>query len=75
MGTLIPTGPALTAMSSGNVEKVAGDLVVAYSTTVLGLLIGGVSFALTHARRRWYAQDLCDIKYVYECPIGAESRS
>ena len=73
MGTLIPMGPALIAMSSGDVEKMAGDLVVAFSTTVLGLLIGGLSFALAQARRRWYAQDLCDIEYVYQCMHGREA--
>ena len=67
MGTLIPMGPSLIALTSGDLDAMAADLVVAFSTTVLGLLIGGVCLGLSHLRRRWYAQDLCDMEYVYQC--------
>ncbi len=67
MGTLIPMGPALIGLSTGNVQQMAANLVVAFSTTVLGLLVGGVCYAMSLARRRWYLQDLSDIEYVYRC--------
>lgn len=64
MGTLIPLGPALMGLSAGNIEALATNLVVAFSTTVLGLLIGGIAYGVMLVKRRWYLQDLSDMEYV-----------
>jgi len=56
MGTLIPLGPGLTALSSGNIDILATALTVAFDTTVLGLLIGLVAYIIGRIRRRWYEQ-------------------
>ncbi|MDD4788949.1 MAG: MotA/TolQ/ExbB proton channel family protein, partial [Pirellulales bacterium] len=40
-GTLIPLGPALMALSEGDLSSLSAQLVVAFSTTVVGLLVGG----------------------------------
>ncbi|MCC6600936.1 MAG: MotA/TolQ/ExbB proton channel family protein [Crocinitomicaceae bacterium] len=66
MGALIPLGPALIALSSGNINELAEQMTVAFTTTVVGLLIGGISYIITQVRKKWYAQDISDIKYVYE---------
>ena len=51
MGTLIPLSPALTGLAQGNVSRLSENLRVAFSVTVLGLLIGAVAFgALARAR-------------------------
>jgi len=63
-GTLIPLGPALLALSTGDVGALSSKLVVAFTTTVLGLLVGGLCFAMHSVRRRWYMQDLNDIGFV-----------
>ena len=49
-GTLIPLGPGLMALSQGNLGELSAQLVVAFSTTVVGLLIGGVSYLIAMAR-------------------------
>lgn len=54
MGTLIPLGPGLTALGSGNIDILATALTVAFDTTVVGLLIGLVAYAIGRVRRRWY---------------------
>ncbi|MDD3620825.1 MAG: MotA/TolQ/ExbB proton channel family protein [Methanofollis sp.] len=64
MGTLIPLGPALMGLSAGNIEALASNLVVAFSTTILGLLVGGIAYAVMLVKRRWYLQDLSDMEYV-----------
>ncbi len=64
MGTLIPLGPALMGLSSGNIEALASNLVIAFSTTVLGLFAGGIAYAVMLTKRRWYLQDLSDMEYV-----------
>lgn len=63
-GTLIPLGPALVALSSGDVATLSSKLVVAFSTTVVGLFIGGVSFAIYSIRRSWYMKELSDIEFI-----------
>ena len=65
-GTLIPLGPALLALSQGKFEQLAYRLIVAFTTTVLGLLIGGGCYAIYSVRRTWYTQDLNDIQFVME---------
>ena len=64
MGTLIPLGPALIAMSGGNIAALTQNLVVAFTTTVVGLLIAGVSYVIYTIRQRWYAQDLNDLEFI-----------
>lgn len=72
MGTLIPLGPALIGLSAGDLETMAGNLVVAFSTTVVGLLIGGVCFTMALVRRQWYSRDASDIEYVYQHLVAGQ---
>jgi biopolymer transport protein ExbB/TolQ len=64
MGTLIPLSPALEGLANGNVKLLSENLRVAFSVTVLGLLIGAIAFAVALVRDRLYAQDLSDLEYV-----------
>jgi biopolymer transport protein ExbB/TolQ len=66
MGTLIPISPALVALARGDVESLSSNLVVAFSTTVIGLLIGGLAYLVSVVRDRRYTQDVSDIEYVLE---------
>jgi biopolymer transport protein ExbB/TolQ len=64
MGTLIPLSPALTGLAAGNTAQLSHDLRVAFSVTVVGLLIGAVAFGLSLSRDRMYSQDLSDLQYL-----------
>jgi biopolymer transport protein ExbB/TolQ len=64
MGTLIPLSPALTGLASGNTTQLSDDLRIAFSITVVGLLVGAVAFAISLNRDRMYSQDLSDLQYV-----------
>ena len=64
MGTLIPLSPALTGLASGNTAALSQNLRVAFSVTVVGLMIGAVAFGLSLSRDRLYGQDLSDLQYV-----------
>jgi len=66
MGTLIPMGPALVGLARGDVATLAENLQVAFSTTVLGLLIGGVGFLIMQARQQWLAEDANTLHYIYQ---------
>ena len=58
MGTLIPLGPGLSALNSGNIDILATALTVAFDTTVLGLLVGLVAYILGRLRRRCFLSRL-----------------
>jgi biopolymer transport protein ExbB/TolQ len=75
MGTLIPLGPALLGLSAGDIEQLANNLVIAFTSTVVGLLIGTVSLTVASVRQRWYSQDLDDMEYMAELSIAKEGDS
>ena len=75
MGTLIPLGPALTGLATGNIKALAGNLVVAFTTTVVGILVGGCAFAMSLVRKNWYNQDLSDIEFLCQKATGQESHN
>ena len=64
MGTLIPLGPALTGLASGDMRLLSGNLVVAFTATVIGVLIGCVAYTMNTVRRNWYDQDMSDLEHV-----------
>ena len=64
MGTLIPLAPALAALAAGDVAELSLDLRIAFSVTILGLLIGAGAFGISLVRDRLYSQDLSDLEYV-----------
>ncbi|MEM3761837.1 MAG: MotA/TolQ/ExbB proton channel family protein [Archaeoglobaceae archaeon] len=64
MGTLIPLGPAMIALSQGNIHELATNLITAFATTVLGLIVGGIGYTVFMVRKRWYLEDLSDMEYI-----------
>ncbi|MDD5349642.1 MAG: MotA/TolQ/ExbB proton channel family protein [Chthoniobacteraceae bacterium] len=66
MGTLIPLGPALNGLASGNVAALSSNLVVAFTTTVIGVFIGCAAFTMHLIRRNWYERDLSDLEYILQ---------
>ena len=65
MGTLIPLGPGLSALGSGELSILTTAMSVAFDTTVLGLLVGIVGFMLGRLRRRWYDNVLTQMEQVH----------
>ncbi|MHC1631227.1 MAG: MotA/TolQ/ExbB proton channel family protein [Methanotrichaceae archaeon] len=70
MGTLIPMGPALISLTQGDIKQMADNLVIAFSTTVIGLAVGGICYGTYVIRSRWYRQDLSDLEYAVEIMRG-----
>jgi biopolymer transport protein ExbB/TolQ len=64
MGTLIPLSPALAGLAAGDVQELSENLRVAFSVTVIGLLIGAIAFGISLVRDRLYGQDLSDLEFV-----------
>jgi len=63
LGTLIPFGPALAGLSSGDIQELSANLVTAFATTVVGLLCGCAAYGLGLVRRSWYARDFDDLEF------------
>lgn len=64
MGTLIPLGPGIVALSSGDLETLSSSLLVAFDTTVAGLAVAIVCFLVSKVRRRWYEDYLNNVEGV-----------
>ena len=73
MGTLIPLGPALNGLAKGDMQALSGNLIVAFTATVVGLLISGLSYGMGLARRIWYARDLTDLEFLIE-PVAKRKK-
>ena len=64
MGTLIPMGPALVGLSSGDIASMAYNMQVAFATTVIGLFAGGIGFVVKAVKQRWYRRDMGMLNYI-----------
>ena len=62
LGTLIPLGGALAAMSQGNLEGMSGQMVAAFTSTIIGLAAGTAAFVVAAVRMRWVAQDIRELR-------------
>lgn len=66
IGTLIPMGTGLAALGQGDMTKLSTDLVIAFTTTVVGLAIGTTAFVLYTVRRRWIEEDIKNMELATE---------
>ena len=58
MGTLIPMGPALVGLSTGDIASMAYNMQVAFATTVVGLFSSAIGFITQQVKQR------CSLKNV-----------
>lgn len=66
IGTLIPMGTGLAALGQGDMTKLTTDLVIAFTTTVVGLAIGTCAFFFYTVRRRWIEEDVRNMELATE---------
>lgn len=64
MGTLISMSPALTGLSSGDIEGMAYNMQIVFATTVVGLVISLVGLITLQYKQRWYSQGLATLEYI-----------
>lgn len=64
MGTLIPMGPALAGLASGDIESMARNMQVAFATTVTGLVAAAIGYITQQVKQRWYLQDMANLEYL-----------
>jgi len=66
MGTLIPLGPALMGLAQGDMNVLASNLVVAFSTTVVGLTVALIASWCASVRKRWTRRDFAFLNFAIE---------
>ena len=69
LGTLIPLGPGLAALGSGDISTLAQSLTIAFDTTVTGLTVGAIAFLISKYKKQWYESELIDVESVAEAEL------
>ncbi len=66
IGTLIPMGTGLASLGQGDLSRLSGDLVIAFTTTVVGMTLGLVSYFFFTIERRWVEEDVKNMELFCE---------
>ncbi|MGM9815447.1 MAG: MotA/TolQ/ExbB proton channel family protein [Lepagella sp.] len=74
MGTLIPMGPALVGLASGDIASMAYNMQVAFATTVVGLTVSAIGFLTQQTKERWAAKNISMLNYIADM-ISDESET
>ena len=69
LGTLIPLGPGLAALGTGDIATLAESLTIAFDTTVTGLTVGALAFLISKYKKQWYESELIDVETVAEAEL------
>ncbi|MCC7553731.1 MAG: MotA/TolQ/ExbB proton channel family protein [Methanobacteriaceae archaeon] len=69
LGTLIPLGPGLAALGSGDIATLAESLIIAFDTTVLGLSIGAIAYLISKFKKQWYENDVSTVEAIAEAEL------
>jgi hypothetical protein len=66
MGTLIPMGISLSAMAQGDMPKMAGSMVTAFTTVVVGLACSVVAYLMSLVKEKWVRADMREMEFLTE---------
>ena len=69
MGTLIPLAPGLIALGQGDTKTLSDSLLIAFDTTVAGLISAAVSLLISSVRKSWYAGYSSSLEAVMEAVL------
>ena len=70
IGTLIPMGTGLASLGQGDLTQLSQDLVVAFTTTVVGMALGLLAYVYFTIQRRWVEQDIKNMELAAELLTG-----
>ena len=72
MGTLIPLGPGIIALGQGDTMTLSNSLLVAFDTTVAGLVCAMISLCISAVRKIWYKNYMSVLEMLAECILEEE---
>ena len=73
MGTLIPLGPGLIALGEGDAAALSSSLLIAFDTTVAGLVSGAVSYIISGFRKGWYEEYMIGLETIMETILDVQN--
>ena len=71
LGTLIPLGPGLASLGTGDVATLSAQLIIAFNTTTVGLSCSLVAYVISKIRKMWYTNDISLIYTISEAIMEA----
>jgi len=66
MGTLIPMGISLSSLAQGDMPKMAGSMVTAFTTVVVGLACSVLAYLMSLVKEKWVRADLREMEFFTE---------
>jgi hypothetical protein len=69
MGTLIPMGIALSSLAQGDLPKMAGSMVTAFTTVVVGLACSIAAYLMSLVKEKWVRADMREMEYLTELTL------
>ncbi len=75
MGTLIPMGTGLAGLTQGNMAQLSSSLILAFTTTVVGLALGITAHFFSVIKEQWVMDDLRQINLITEAMVKDDSRA
>jgi biopolymer transport protein ExbB/TolQ len=72
LGTLIPLGPGIIALGRGDTFTLSQSLLVAFDTTIAGLISAAVAFVISAVRKKWYGSYMAGLEMIMEIVLGVE---
>ncbi|MCI6993225.1 MAG: MotA/TolQ/ExbB proton channel family protein [Clostridiales bacterium] len=74
MGTLIPLGPGLIALAQGDTKTLSESLLIAFDTTVAGLISAAVAYVISGIRKGWYETYMVGLETIMETILEEQNR-
>ncbi|MDR0813177.1 MAG: MotA/TolQ/ExbB proton channel family protein [Oscillospiraceae bacterium] len=74
LGTLIPLGPGIIALGQGDTFTLSNSLLVAFDTTIVGLISAAVATVISTVRRAWYKNYMSVLETVAESILDKEKK-
>ena len=72
MGTLIPMGPALAGLASGDIANMAYNMQSAFATTVVGCTVAGIALLIYSVKKHWYVEEITNLRYVLDRKLAGK---
>ncbi len=66
IGTLVPLGPGLLALGQGDTKELSQSLLIAFDTTVAGLVSAAIAFVISKIRVNWYEDYMVSLETMME---------
>ncbi len=66
MGTLIPMGTGLTGLTQGNMAQLSSSLILAFTTTVVGIALGLSAHFFSVIKEQWVLEDMLHVNLITE---------